>query len=91
MTCLITGCALIDPDGAAIWGDLYQLADCYVFNAVLRNGEASRSYELRPDGRIITIVGDFFERRGVFVIPLTCAVLNQVASLFIAEGAKHGY
>jgi hypothetical protein len=77
--CLITGCELVFPnEGAAVHGDLHIVADkrgtCYVFNAVLDDGDARRTFKVNVaemmagTQRVISVdSSNAFERRGVFV------------------------
>jgi hypothetical protein len=92
MKCLITGCALIrESDEACLWGDLFEVGDCYVFNGTFFRQEPMWQYY--PDNKIpstlktITVNGQYyFERRAVFVIEKGQATLNDQAALYISEG-----
>lgn len=89
MACLITGCALINGHAAA-WGDLHDLGDVFIFNAVLKDLEPYwQSAEPFVAGKYLDIThADYFERRGVFVIPKHTAQLNQVAIDYIEAGKR---
>lgn len=70
--CIITGCDLYFPDiNKRAHGDLFALDTCFIFNAVLRKGEAML---LDADGLADKWIsfnqqtGRYFERRGVFVV-----------------------
>ena len=87
--CLITGCGL-QVGFEQVWGDLHKEGDCYIFNAVLnREGEANlRATPENPmtSTRNILVLQDgapYFERRGVFVVHRTWAVLNPAAKEYL--------
>jgi len=90
MICLITGCLLVKDRGdLAVWGDLHQLGDCYVFNAVLNaHGEA----DWNPDHvlhshlkylELAELPFPSFERRGVITFPKYAATLSAAALTYI--------
>ena len=88
--CLITRCRLVVAE-RSIRGDLHEMGNVFIFNAVLREGEAAwepgagrgwNSNEKIIDTR------DYFERRGVFVILRSGAMLNQSARDYIAKWAQ---
>lgn len=84
--CLITGCALYVEDlGAAAWGDLHTDGRSYIFNACLRGGETAWDYQTRPTDKCLLVPDNvnFFERRGVIVVPVGCARLNPAAEAYI--------
>lgn len=76
--CIITGCYLFDLNtGAHAYGDLFELSDCYIFNAC-----APRMYgPVGEHERCLTIKHghDHFERRDVYVVAKDSAFLNQTA------------
>lgn len=92
--CLITGCALVTAHGTA-WGDLHALGDCYVFNAVLdERGEVSWSaagcpIEVTPLVKTATFIEnprfDWFERRGVIIMPKAAVQFNPTACLYLGS------
>lgn len=90
MRCLITGCALVSvQEGWATWGDLFEVGDTYVFNAMLHKGEALRSYQ-RPVPYELkqlliheSFAPTYFERRGVIVISKADASLNATAKEYL--------
>jgi len=95
-TCLITGCAM-RIGGSTLWGDLHELGDVYIFNAVTGpDGKASAAYNPQtegPDVRWIEVFDDcpsslLFERRGIIVVSKAATVLNDVAREFLA-GWEH--
>jgi hypothetical protein len=90
--CVITGCALFQGD-TWVACDLFDLGEFWLVNANVRVTEGGSiglewfdqnivkaSYSKR-----ITIIDDcpFWERRAVFVIHKSCAVLNQAALDYI--------
>jgi len=92
--CLITGCDLIFTDSQLYaHGDLFLIGrSTYVFNAVLRNGETNLGpleHRFRPgETPAITLEQysrDYFERRGVFAIPLSAAQLDSAATQYLAS------
>jgi methanogenic corrinoid protein MtbC1 len=89
MTCLITGCALINGS-STVHGDLHEVGDTLVFNACLSNGEAAwRDIDVNISPRQIDITNsDYFERRGVFVIPVGSASLSEAAITHIEAGKR---
>lgn len=101
MTCLITGCDLVDVAGGR-WahGDLYKIGHNYVFNAFLyagngpngqRAGETAWCYEPTKAGSKqlifegVPVLGDFFERRGVLTFPAIWGRLNDVAAAYLGR------
>lgn len=89
MKCIITGCCLIDAtDGWAVWGDLWEVADTYVFNACLP-AETEAAWQKNPiipahlKSLTIHAGARYFERRGVIVVSLIDATLNKVAEEYI--------
>jgi len=92
MTCLITGCALVDlSESRVVWGDLHKIGGAYVFNAVLSGGEAAWQYgedfNVPSHLKILTVnVADshcYFERRGVIIVSADAAELNAHAKEYI--------
>lgn len=87
--CVITGCALCNG-GAWVAADLFDAGDWWVVNGNCQfhgNGSASPQWlSGRPTyTKNISIIpgAPWFERRGVFVIHKSCAVLNQAALDYI--------
>lgn len=85
--CIITGCD-IQILNYHQHGDLFELADCYIFNAV---GEASYGDKFYSSASRCLLVRDslhlaYFERRNVFVIAKSDAILNEAAKAYL-EGA----
>lgn len=92
MKTLITGCDVVDSqEHRWVHGDLHEIGDTYVFNAVLDNrGQSNWSYEdwdsvitsraliLHPATNV-----RFFERRGVLVIAKSDATLTDAAKEYI--------
>lgn len=85
--CLITGCGLLTSFGYA-WGDLHAGGQCYIFNAVMLNGETNWNMEPAPHHNVLSMASDkdFFGRRGVIVIPKMNARLNENAQAYL-DGA----
>lgn len=90
--CLITGCELHSPtEGWWVHGDLFRIGTSYVFNAVLNEmAEANKQYgNTVPSWKnVLTIDGQYWEKRGVFVIPILNAELNQVAKDYVEKWAN---
>ncbi len=91
--CLITGCALVDEvSNRTVWGDLWSYGGAFVFNACLLGGEAAWVEDTHPHAgmRQLILVRDYegFERRGVIVIPHSCANLNTVAWAYLFPGVN---
>lgn len=89
MTCIITGCGLIEGP-RYLWGDLHKIGDCFVFNGVAHDGKArwSPADELPPTFMSITVdlalpVKEYIERRGVAVFPEEYGILNDVAKAYL--------
>lgn len=95
-SCLITGCALYIPaEAKVLWGDLHVFNNQYVFNGVLdRNQQAQWQYiarDLQPDEvsaastKTLTLQegSDYFEKRGVVVLPQASATLNPAAQAYL--------
>lgn len=97
--CIITGCGLQDDArGTQYWGDLHQLGDVWIFNAVTDpKGQPIPQPYRDPKGPVcpsFLIVREapwenYFQRRGVFVIPKSEADLNDTATNYI-KGAPRG-
>lgn len=92
MKTLITGCDLVDPqENRWVHGDLHEIGDTYVFNAVLDNrGQSNWSYEdwdsvITSRALILhpAVNFRFFERRGVLVIAKSDATLTDAAKEYI--------
>lgn len=86
--CLITGCALVKDEGRAwAWGDLHRLGDCFIFNAVLEDGQAKWHNTPFEEGRKAMVMrpeAPYFERRGVIVIPCAECDANVPAAVYAA-------
>lgn len=85
MRCLITGCYLYNiADDNHCYGDLHEVGDCYVFNAVLREAQA-RWEGGNPFGKILNLRdgAPYFERRGVIIVPKSYTYLNSTAGDYI--------
>lgn len=96
MTCLITGCNLVDLRcGRWAHGDLHKIGHNYVFNACLHGetGETAwkRNEPIPADSKqvelYITSLRDnqFFERRGVITFPAIWGRLNEVALAYLGR------
>lgn len=90
MRVLITGCGLFDQNAERwVWGDLWEVWDTYVFNAVLHEGQTSWSYgvpEALKTRNFLLInheANNYFERRGVIVVPKLDARLNFTAMKYL--------
>lgn len=86
--CIITGCDLYFPDiNKRAHGDLFALGSCYIFNAVLREGEAML---LDADGLADKYIEfnhmtiKYFERRGVFVVHKSAVKFSPAAERHVA-------
>ena len=95
-TCLITGCRLVIPsEEKSLWGDLHLVVGtvplqdipyreaAYVFNGVLREGEAAWEHASDSDAteKQIIVTGEYFERRGV--VCFLDGVYNTAAKEYI--------
>ena len=80
--CLITGCFMVDGSGASCYGDLFEVGNTYVFNAV------DKPRHVNVDGQAKTLVLDpgvsHFCRRDVHVVPKVNAQLNYAAKEYLA-------
>ena len=90
--CLITGCALqLEHSHDYVWGDLHQYGDRFVFNAVVdRDGSTFwRRRAADAAGRLVTVPMsvEYFERRGVFVLPADRLLLNAAAQAHVERWA----
>ena len=88
--CLITGCYLYNvTDARHCWGDLHEVGDCYVFNAVLFEGETFWESN-NPFGKILNLRdgAPYFERRGVIIVPKSYAYLNSAGASYIQGSTK---
>lgn len=97
LRCVITGVALIQGDSWAA-ADLFDGGDFWVVNAnTCVIGISTTTWigvaDYPPHYKNhITLVPDthFWERRGVFVVHKSCAVLNEAAVKYIGAGASRG-
>lgn len=69
-------------EGKYVWGDLWELADCYILNGT-DQCEYLIPANLPVGQRILTAHADYFDRRNVYVIPKTFATLNQTAKDYL--------
>jgi len=81
--CIITGCQLSAP-GFTQHGDLFVLADVYIFN-----GMGQPNYGCpQTSNKIVTLDDEnhlhYFERRNVYVFAKATAQLNDAAQAYIA-------
>ncbi len=96
--CLITGIVLIskqEETGCAYtWrGDLFAIQDVYIINCnedSCKKVNAVTKNLLSVNSNTITINQEqgqifWFERKGVFIVPKTAAVLNNLAKEYIAK------
>jgi len=85
--CLITGCELIVHGQKWCHGDLHLCGGCYVFNACLYGmpRDTAWAYKDFPgeDRMILRVNGDYFERRGVIVVPIPESLLNAKAQAYL--------
>lgn len=85
--CIITGCSLQLEGGMdSVSGDLFIQGDRFIFNGNWQHGDACWINGV-PYSKVITIpVGwDYFERRGMFVMKASRALLNAVANVYTAN------
>lgn len=101
MTCLITGCNLVDlHNNRWVHGDLHKIGHNYVFNACVHMhedsgdvGEAAWNHGSKPaaDSKQIELDitslrdNQFFERRGVITFPAIWGRLNEVALAYLGR------
>lgn len=88
MTCIITGCVLTDGY-QWVGGDLHEVADAYVFNAITDsdrgvNWGTREMYAHYKKEVKIPEFGQFCEYRGVFVFPKKGATLNAAAQEYLS-------
>lgn len=97
MTCIITGCALVDSfNDRAVWGDLHLIGTTYVFNACLNGGEAawqSPVPNMLATTRAIELTEPlseevYFERRAVIIVSATIASMNEAAQQHVEEAMR---
>lgn len=86
--CVITGCAVV-RDGQWAAADLFEIGEFWLVNVCYTDeGVAWNSLQHQPPhySNIITIIEGclFWERRAVFVVHKSCAVLNQAAIDYMA-------
>lgn len=84
MSCLVTGCALLDPaNNRMVWGDLHAVGRVCVFDAVLENGEAAwqSPIAIMNTTPSCTLNGsvEVFERRGMLLFFMLDSELNDAA------------
>lgn len=93
---IITGCRLVDPlNRRSLWGDLWHDTGVYIFNGCLESkGEAAWNYSTDPiclpdkEKQLTITAMRYFERRGVIVLPLEGAALNEAAIAYIRKTPK---
>jgi hypothetical protein len=86
--CLITGCALTfsDDEGTVFWGDLHQLGETLVFNAVVNDKLDPVLSSIRPDNKTVIIHPhtELMQHQGIFIFRESEATFNPVAEEFLA-------
>ena len=92
MKCVITGCALISPySGCWVAGDLFDGGTVWVFNGNYAGTDPAwlptTHVPIHYSKHITPTDGNYFERRGVFVIFKDKATLNTAALEHIKEWA----
>jgi hypothetical protein len=86
--CICNGAELLDSSsGLWVHGDLFELGDCFVFNAVLNeHGEAKWDRDdFRPGAKILQLESYFFERRGVIVVRKDAARMNPSLAEYVGR------
>lgn len=85
--CLITGCILFNKDTKESWrGDLHEVGGALVVNA---NENSKVVGDVNDEDKVVWFTSqcDLFERRGMFVLPVTGFYitwgLNEVAKLYL--------
>lgn len=88
--CKITGCALLIPDeGKWLWGDLHRGPEgTWVFNGAYGPKAQATEWQFTVLDRMLAgkgliVTGEYFERRGVVVVPSTCGKLTQEAAEYL--------
>lgn len=90
MTCIITGCALVEEDSSCwCWGDLHVVGESYVFVAVPERGDPWNFGSEMPGDRAVSISGltETDCHRNVFVFPKNQATLSDAAKEYV-EGVR---
>ncbi len=79
--CIITGCSFLSPllNGAHLNGDLFELGDCYIFNA---NPQLLAPQDFAYKKTVTART--YFVRRHVYVFLKAAAELNQDAQEYLA-------
>lgn len=93
MTCLITGCDLVDvANDRWVHGDLHRSGHNYVFNACLeagktawQNGKVSAEIEQVEFDIGIMPSSQIFKRRGVITFPAAFGCLNAAAMTYLGR------
>jgi len=87
--CLITGCQLRGPEFIQR-GDLFELGECYVFNACGEPQYVWGMRDLAPHAVVLSDPGhqNYFERRNVYVFNKADARLTPEATAYIAKGVR---
>lgn len=88
--CIITGCEFYDAL-ANRWahGDLHRAGQVLIFNAVTLNtdGRVDTHWQygepLHRGCRVVEAHGDYFERRGVIILPIENSRLNADAESYL--------
>lgn len=78
--CIVTGIWLIDPESGCWPADLFQQGDVYIINANM-NGDGTG----RPGLRNITLTGEYWMRRGVYVVNREDTTLSKAANEYIGN------
>lgn len=93
-TCIITGAALcLEHKNAIVYGDLFLQGDQFIFNSNFLKGEICyHKSDVGIRNNVVTLQPDcpYFERRGVFVIPLPGLVFNPLALDYVFKEAFEG-
>lgn len=85
---LITGCDLYLPDGRNYHGDLWFGNGNWIFNAVVdKEGQAiaGTAHEGAPNFLRVLHGVDYWERRGVFILPTNSVKLSAAAAAYIRK------
>lgn len=79
--CIITGVVLVPEacEAAGYPADLFEMGEMYIINANV-SGEPM---QIGHAARTITLVGNYWERHGVYVVAKSEAVLNPAAQAYI--------
>jgi hypothetical protein len=93
--CIKTGCDLHDDAlGRTVHGDLFEMEEVYIFNAVLKDGQSCWLSEPSNANRETLHILDgqtYFERRGVIVVRKFSAIPNSCLRQFLAKWHPRSY